>query len=128
MNRCVAFLLALLFASLSVSSACVAAPSDLIGFTLAGRGNREIQASFENEGRGAGGNHWSTGVMPSQLIGFDIAGFRGAGTRPLRFALAREAGRLDCSGQGGGSHASGNCTFTADPAFTDLLVRRGIGR
>ncbi len=128
MNRCVAFLLALLFASLSVSSACVAAPSDWIGFTLDGRENRGIQASFDNESRGNGGNHWSTGVMPSQLIGFDIAGFHGAGTRPVRFALVREAGRLDCSGEGGSSRASGNCSFTADPAFTDLLVRRGIGR
>ena len=130
MNRCVAFLLALLFASLSVSSACVAAPADWIRFSLVGRGGGgQIQANFDNERRGnSGGNHWSTGVMPSQLIGFDIAGFRGPGTRPLRFAVVREAGRLDCSGQGGGNLASGNCNFTADPGFTDLLVRRGIGR
>lgn len=129
MNRCVAFLLALLFASLTVSSACVAAPSEWIGFTLDSRDGGEIQARFDNEKRGnGGGNHWSTGVMPSHLIGFDLAGFRRPGTQPLRFALVREAGRLDCSGQGGGNHAAGNCNFTADPSFTDLLVRRGIGR
>jgi hypothetical protein len=128
MNRCIAFLLALLFASLTISSACVAAPSDWIHFTLDGRGGGEIQATFDNDSRGRGGNHWSTGVMPSQLIGFDIAGFHGSGARPLRFAVAREAGRLDCTGQGGGSHGSGDCGFTADSAFLALLVGRGIGR
>ena len=128
MNRCIAFLLALLFATVTVSSACVAAPSDWSHFTLDGRGNGKIQASFDNDRAGRGRDHWSTDVMPSQLVGLDIAEFRGSGTRPLRFAVVREAGRLDCSGQGGGSRASGNCGFTADPAFTDLLARAGIGR
>ncbi len=128
MNRCFAFLLALLFATVSVSSACVAAPSDWIHFTLDGRRAGEIQASFENAGGGRGHDHWSTDVVPSQLVGLDIAGFRAPTTRPLRFAMVREAGRLDCSGQGGGSHAWGDCGFTADPGFTDLLARRGIGR
>jgi hypothetical protein len=129
MNRFLAFLLALVFATVSVSSACVAAPSDWIRFTLSSqRGSSEIQASFQEESRGRHDNHWSTGVPPSQLIGLDVSGFRGPGTHPLRFAVVREAGRLDCSGQGGRGHASGNCAFAADPAFTDLLVRRGIGR
>jgi len=128
MNRCFAFLLALLFATMTVSSACVAAPSDWIRFSLDSRRAGEIQASFDSEGRGRGHDHWSTGVMPSQLIGLDIAEFRGSGTRPVRFAVVRQAGRLDCSGQGGGGQASGNCGFTADPAFTDLLARHGIGR
>ena len=128
MNRFLTLLAALLFATLTVSSACVAAPSDWIRFTLEGQRDGQVQASFDNEGAGRGGNHWSTGMVPSQLIGFDIAAFQGSGSRPLRFALAREAGRLDCSGQGGGNRALGNCSFTADPGFTDLLVRRGIGR
>jgi hypothetical protein len=128
MNRFLAFLLALIFATVSVSSACVAAPSDWIRFTLEQRRSSEIQASFDNESGGRNDNHWSTGVMPSQLIGFDIAGFRGSDTSPLRFAVVRESGRLDCSGQGGRGRASGNCEFRADPAFTDLLARRGIGR
>jgi hypothetical protein len=128
MNRCFAFLLALLVATLTVSSACVAAPSDWIHFSLDGRRGGEIQASFDSDNGGRGHDHWSTGVMPSQLIGLDIAGFHGAGAHPLRFAVVRQAGRLDCSGQGSGSHAAGNCGFTADPAFTDLLARRGIGR
>ncbi len=128
MNRLVAFLLALLFASVTVSSACVAAPRDWISFRLEPqRGGNEIRASFHDQSRGRE-NQWSTEFVPGQLVGLDVAGFRTAGSRPLRFAVVREAGRLDCSGKGGGSHAAGNCAFTADPAFTNLLVSRGIGR
>ena len=52
MNRCFALLLALLFASLTVSSACVAAPSEWVQFRLeSGHGSGEIQASFHDERR-----------------------------------------------------------------------------
>jgi hypothetical protein len=129
MNRFLAFLLALLFATLTVSSACVAAPSDWIHFTLErGKGDADIQASFDDQSRGRMENNWSTGFRPSELIGLDAAGFHAAGTRPIRFAIIREAGRLDCAGNGGGSYAAGNCRFTEDPAFAQLLVSRGIGR
>ena len=136
MNRCLAFLLALIFATVSVSSACVAAPGDVIRFTLEPeRGNSaKIHASFRDEAlerdekRYRDENSWSTGFPPSELIGMDISSFRAAGTRPLRFAIVREAGRLDCAGDGGNSHATGDCRFTADPDFTNLLISRGIGR
>ena len=129
MNRLVAFLLALLFASVTVSSACVAAPTDWIRFNLEPqRGRNEIKASFHDQSRGRGENHWSTEFLPGQLVGLDVAGFRATGSRSLRFAVVREAGRLDCSGKGGGNRAAGNCAFTADPAFTNLLMSRGIGR
>jgi len=129
MNRCLAFLLALMFATISVSSACVAGSPDWIGFTLRpeqGDGAR-IHASFRDEDRDRDRNSWSTGFRPSELVGLDLAGFRGSGARPLRFAIIREAGRLDCSGSGGDSHADGSCRFTADPGFLQLLARRGIG-
>jgi hypothetical protein len=129
MNRCLAFLLALVFATVTVSSACVAAPSDWVRFTLEPeRGDGKIHASFRDESRGPGDNNWSTGFLPSELVGLDVASFHASGARTLRFAIAREAGRLDCSGSGGNSSAAGNCNFTADPAFTQLLVSRGIGR
>jgi len=129
MNRCLAFLLAVMFATITVSSACVAAPADWVGFTLRPeRGDgRKIHASFDDEERGGDRNSWSTGFRPSELIGLDTAGFRGPGNRPLRFAIVREAGRLDCSGNGGGSRAIGNCRFTADASFMRLLASRGIG-
>jgi hypothetical protein len=130
MNRCLAFIGALLLAFLSVSSACLAAvPSDWIGFTLEPERSRsgEIRASFRSDDHeGGDDNHWSTGFPPAELSGLDVIGFRGPGTRPLRFAVIREAGRLDCAGTGGDSYAHGNCSFTADPRFTQLLASRGI--
>jgi hypothetical protein len=130
MNRCVAFLLALLCASITVSSACVAAATDFVHFTLEAsrKGGGELRATFRDDDRRPGENNWSTDFQPAQLAGLDFAGFRAGGTRPLHFALVREAGRLDCAGNGGKSYAAGNCRFTADPAFTQLLVSRRIGR
>lgn len=128
MNRYLAFLLALICATLTISSACVAAPFEWVSFTLQPERNGErIHANFHDDSRRRGDSNWSSGFLPSELIGLDVSGFRGPGTRPLHFAVAREAGRLDCDGNGGGNRASGNCRFTADPAFTQLLVSRGIG-
>lgn len=128
MNRCLALFLALMLASITISSACVAQASDWIRFTLEPQRGDGIHASFRNQGDGREENDWSTGFRPSELVGLDTAGFRGAGNRPLRFAIVREAGRLDCAGNGGSSYASGNCRFTADPGFTQALVSRGIAR
>jgi hypothetical protein len=129
MNRCLAFLCALLFAFASVSSACMAAPSDWIRFSLEQRsGSDEINATFDDRDGDRHHNHWSSGFKPSELIGLDVAGFYSAGSRPMRFAVVREAGRLDCAGSGGSSRAAGNCGFTPDAAFMQLLASRGIGR
>jgi len=129
MNRCLAFMCALLFAFVSVSSACMAAPTDWIRFDLAAQRDRsEIHATFHDESRGRDEHQWSNGFKPSELIGLDVAGFYSAGSRPLHFAVARDAGRLDCVGNGGASRASGNCGFTPDAGFMQLLASRGIGR
>ena len=130
MNRIYALIGALLLAFITVSSACTAASPEWIHFTLEpqrGGGDR-IEARFRNEERGPDHDNWSTDFRPSELSGLDVAGFRGAGSRPLRFALIREAGRLDCSGHGGDGYAAGYCSFSANPAFTQLLESRGIGR
>jgi hypothetical protein len=129
MNRCLAFLFAVLVASITISSACVAQPSDWIRFTLERQTNNDrLKASFHHESKGRSDNNWSTGLRPSELFGLNLAGFYQPGSRPLAFAIVREAGRLDCAGNGGGSYASGNCRFAADAAFTQLLVRHGVGR
>ena len=128
MNRCLAMIFAILCASLSVASACTAAPSDLVYFTLDWGSNGEIRTSFRDEERDRNRDTWSTSFAPAQLSGLDVAGFRANGARPLRFAVVRDAGRLDCSGQGGNSRASGNCGFAVDPAFAQLLERNGLGR
>jgi hypothetical protein len=128
MNRCLAFAFALCLAFLSVSSACLAAPADWIRFTLSpSRGDDKIHVDFRRE-RDGHDHNWSSSFRPSQLVGLDLAAFRAGGARPLRFAVVREAGRLDCAGNGGGSDAAGNCSFTADAGFNQLLAARGIGR
>src|SRR5437763_15360818 len=103
MNRSLAFLLALVFATVTVSSACLAAPSDWVRFTLepARGGTGDIHATFRDESRGRGDNNWSSTFRTPELAGLDVGGFRGDGLRPLRFALVREAGGLDCAGNGG---------------------------
>lgn len=130
MNRCIALIAAVILAAISVSSACLAQPSDFMSFTLkperSNPGN--IHATFRAQSRDRDHDNWSTALMPSELIGMEVSSFHASGTRPLRFAIVREAGRLDCAGNGGGDYASGNCRFTADPAFTRLLVNRGIGQ
>ena len=130
MNRPLAFICALLLTFVTISSVCVAQPAEWVHFTLdPERGSpAKIHARFDNQNSGRGDNSWSTGLAPSELIGLDVHSFRGSGTHPLRFAIIRETGRLDCSGSGGDSHADGNCRFAADPAFTQLLITRGIGR
>ena len=130
MNRSLAFIGALLAASLAITSACLAQSLDPIRFTLEPQRNNpgKIHASFHRQGRGDNDNSWSTSLGPSDLMGLGVSSFRDAGSRPIHFAIVREAGRLDCAGNGGGNFAAGSCRFTEDPGFTQLLVRTGIGR
>lgn len=130
MNRPLAFVCALLLAFVTVSSACMAQPADWIRFSLEQeRGNpAKIHASFHQNENGRVNNNWSTGFIPSDLIGLELASFHGAGSRPIHFTIMREAGRLDCSGTGGNSLAGGNCRFTENPSFEQLLVSSGMGQ
>ena len=129
MNRPVALIAALLCAGVAISSACAAQGDDSIRFTLDpdhGTGGK-IHANFRQDRDGRDHDSWSTGFLPSELLGLEVSSFRGTGSRPLHFTLVREAGRLDCSGTGGSGHAYGGCRFTSDPNFTRLLASRGIG-
>ena len=130
MNRIFAVVFALFCATVSVSSACFAQPAEWISFTLQPERSdpAKIHASFRDQTREQDHDNWSTAFMPSELIGMEVSSFHGPGTRPLHFAIVREAGRLDCAGNGGNGYASGNCRFTADPAFLRLLANRGIGQ
>ena len=131
MNRCLAFLISLMFASLMVASASTAQQPDWLRFTLDSRSDGQVHATFQmpdERRRRAHDNSWSSSFSPPQLVGLDVASFRAAGSRPLRFALIREAGRLDCAGNGGRGVGDGNCRFTPDAGFMDLLHSRGIGR
>ena len=131
MQRCLAFLFAVFLTTLSVASACTAASSEWIGFTLeSAREQDRVRASFRDDERDRHrDNHrWSNTFAVSELVGLDVNSFRNPGSRPLRFAIVREAGRLDCAGEGGGAYARGNCGFTPDASFLALLESRSIQR
>lgn len=131
MNRCIALIGAVLLATITVSSTCLAAaPDGLIHFTLEPEGGNSasFHASFREQTSERSQNNWSSGFAPSDLVGLEVSSFRAAGSRPMRFSVIREAGRLDCAGNGGNSYAVGTCGFTPDPRFEQLLVSRGIAR
>lgn len=130
MNRPLALIGAALCAFVTVSSACMAQGTDYVRFNLEPqrKNTDKIQASFRQDRGTRDRNNWSTGFMPSELIGLEVSSFRAPGSRPLHFAINREAGRLDCNGNGGNSYAAGNCRFTANAQFLQLLAARGIGR
>jgi hypothetical protein len=130
MKRPLALACASLLAGAVLSVTASAQPANLIHFSLEPqRGDAtKIRASFRDDRDGRRKNNWSTGFLPSELTGLEVSSFRASGSRPLHFAIVREAGRLDCSGNGGGNYATGDCGFTDNPSFTQLLVSRGIGR
>lgn len=127
MNRLFAMFAALILTTVTVSSACTAAAAGTLNFTLEASGrNDQVQAQFRKDERS--NDRWSSSFAARELAGLDLARFRAPGTAPLRFALVREAGRLDCAGTGGNSLGRGTCRVTADPAFQSLLARNGIAR
>jgi hypothetical protein len=81
------------------------------------------------DSRWGASNHstWSNDRSLGELQGLTAAQLAG-GSQPVRFALVKEAGRLDCSGTAGGGRGSGVCSFTPDSGFTTFLETRGIGR
>ncbi len=129
MTRLFAFLAAMLVSLVAISSA-TASEAETIHFRLdASRGSPgRVHASFSSVGDRDRQHHWSTDFAGGELAGLDFNRLRAGGNQALRFALVREAGRLDCAGAGGHSAASGDCRFTPDPAFTSFLVSRGMRR
>ncbi len=126
MNRLAALFLALTITLVTVSSTCAAAGNEAIHFTLLATGGKDkIQANFSRD-RGSNHNVWNSSFAPAQLPGLDASSFRASGSNALRFALNRESGRLDCSGRGGNSRASGDCAFSPSSAFAAALAGHGI--
>lgn len=126
MHRTLAFLAALLLATITVTSTGFARDLDRLAFGLKPvRMGNAIQLSLR---MGTRDGLTSNSFAASQFRGLDLAGLRGPVPVPVRFALVRDAGRFDCSGSGSLGRASGQCGFTADPAFADFLAGRGIAR
>jgi hypothetical protein len=129
MSRFFAFLAAIMVSFVAISSA-TASEIGTIRFRLDAKHSRPgmVQASFSSAGNRGHDNHWSTNFTATALTGLDLNRLRAGGDKPLRFALLREAGRLDCAGNGGNSRASGTCAFTADARFINFLASRGMRR
>ena len=85
-----------------------------------------VQLTVESRWRANSQSTWSNDRPISELSGLSPAQLAGP-TGPVRFALVREAGRLDCNGRVGNSGGSGACGFTPDPGFAAFLQGRGIG-
>lgn len=128
MTRMLAFVAALFLTAVTVSSSCLAAGIQPLGFTIEPAGNTDrIQVRFKRADR-EGTDNWSSSFRPAELAGLDPAALHGSGTSPVRFTIARDAGRVDCAGTGGNSMARGSCTLTADRGFNDFLAANGIAR
>ena len=128
MTRMLAFVAALLMTAITVSSACVANSVEPLRFTIepAGESGR-VQVSFRRADQ-KHTNSWSSSFAPSELAGLDQGALRAAGTRLLSFAIVRDAGRVDCAGNGGNSMAIGTCRLTPDEGFNGFLAANGISR
>ena len=126
MNRFAALFLALTITLVTVSSTCAAAVNEPFHFTLQAKGGTDrIEANFSRD-RGNNHNRWNSSFSAAQLPGLDQNSFRGSGSNAIRFALNRESGRLDCSGVGGNSRASGQCYYSPSQAFAAALAANGI--
>jgi hypothetical protein len=123
-----AFVAALLLTAITVSSACVAQSASPLQFTIAPtRQDGEVKIRFERERRGHSENTWDSSFRAADLAGLDLAALNSPGTRQIRFAISRDAGRVDCAGTGGNALARGICTMTASAEFNRFLADRGIG-
>lgn len=129
MTRMLAFVAALMLTAITVSSACVAQSAAPLQFTIEpARHDGEVKVRFERHRSGHSENNWDSSFRPSELAGLDMAALNSSGTRPVRFALVRDAGRIDCSGTGGNAMARGTCAMIPDAEFDRFLVSHGIGQ
>ena len=125
MSRTLAFLAAVAMTTISVSTACFANLADGLSFTLQpARAPGRVQLNL----RAGKNSNMSSSFAVSELAGLDLARLRANASSPIRFALVREAGRVDCDGSGRNAHASGSCRFTANAGFAAFLSSRGIAR
>jgi hypothetical protein len=87
----------------------------------------EVQLTVDSRWGPNNRSSWSNTRRIEELQGLGSAQLMGP-SQPVRFALVKEAGRLDCAGTAGGGSGSGRCSFTPDAGFAAYLQARGIGR
>jgi hypothetical protein len=126
MTRLLALFGAILLTTISFATTGVAAASSVLRFELAERDEDRIQVTLSREDSGR--HRTSISLRQAELAGLSGASLRSSAQEPVRFALTRDAGRLDCNGSGAMRRAAGTCRFTADPSFASFLATSGVSR
>lgn len=126
MTRSLALFLALILTTVSIATTGFAAELSALRFEVSASGDDRLQLALRrDDGRG---HTTSSSFRAKDLAGLDPAVLRASARQPIQFSLAREAGRLDCSGWSAERRATGNCRFAGDPAFAAFLAARGVSR
>jgi hypothetical protein len=87
----------------------------------------KVQLTVETRWGANNRSLWSSDTPITELRGLTSAQVIGP-RQPVRFAIVRDAGRLDCSGVAGNRTGVGECVLSPDAAFASYLQGRGIGR
>ena len=126
MHRSLALFFALVLATVSIATTGLAAEVDVLRFEVSASAKDRLHLSLRRNlaANRSSGSSFEVG----ELAGLDRAALQGRDGTPVRFALVREPGRLDCSGRTEGRRGKGTCRFTGDPAFASFLVASGIRR
>ena len=94
--------------------------------TKSGRDGSDLQLTVESRWGAGSQSIWSNGRRLDELQGLTRAQLMGP-PQPVRFALVKEPGRLDCTGTAGGGRGTGLCSFTPNVGFATFLDARRIG-
>ncbi|MGQ0661649.1 hypothetical protein [Sphingosinicella sp.] len=99
---------------------------DRLDWTIAPSGDDANRVQFSiGYRRGRSSSQWSNTTDLAELNGLTREQLAGD-NMPVRFQLVREAGRFDCEGVARRGRGTGDCSFTADPAFAAALARHNI--
>lgn len=100
---------------------------DAISWSIDRRDGAEVQLTIDSRWGSNNRSTWSNSRSLDELQGLGRGALDG-GNHPVRFALVKEAGRLDCAGTAANGRGSGACSFTPDEGFARFLEARAIGR
>ena len=127
MTRLLAFMAAVFLTALTFASTCIADSGSPLVFTIEPIHNPDqVQIRFHQQREGRWDNNWNSTFRASELAGLDVSQLDSAVVRPIRFAVTREAGRIDCAGTAANAMGHGTCSLTPDAGFMAYLNERGI--
>jgi hypothetical protein len=109
--------------ALALGTSGCAVSAQEIGWTVR-PGDKAGQVQLQLERSRPGHNNTNSfGIAAEGLTGLNLNA-----DGPARFALKREAGRLDCEGVVRAKRGTGTCRFAADAGFAEMLSKHGLAR